>query len=67
MPIVFTFKCSQGHQMEVEFPFDTKIDDEDETTCSQCLAEGDVKPAYVVAVKAKVAGVRNERNERICG
>ncbi len=61
MPIEFTFKCWQGHEMKVTFPSGTKVEDEDETTCSQCLAAGDVKAAYVVAVKSIEAGPKNAR------
>lgn len=47
---IFQFKCKQGHLMEKTFALGTRVDDEDETTCAECLTRGIVEPAYVVLI-----------------
>ena len=59
IPLLFSFKCEKGHLMKVLFPPGTRIDDEDETTCTECLDAQEVKPAYVVCVEFKPEGKKD--------
>jgi hypothetical protein len=45
---VFKYKCAAGHLMTKVLPLGTRVDDYDETTCKDCLDQGEVKPAYIV-------------------
>jgi hypothetical protein len=46
----YTFKCEVGHETEKIFPPGTRIDENDETTCLECLKKGDLKTAYVIFI-----------------
>jgi hypothetical protein len=48
---VYTFKCSKGHVTHIIFKPGTRIDDEDETTCRECMKKNVLEPAYVVFVR----------------
>lgn len=50
---LFTFKCVKGHVMEKTYPIGTRLDDYDETTCTECLNASEVKPAYLVFARDK--------------
>jgi hypothetical protein len=48
---LFRFKCANGHVTEKSFPLGTRLEDEDETTCVECLKRGILKPAYVIFIE----------------
>ena len=54
----FVYKCTKGHVTKKSFPLGTKFDDEDETTCSECLKKSDLKPAYLVWAENTSAGAK---------
>jgi hypothetical protein len=45
---LFKYKCVSGHVTTKVFALGTRINDYDETTCPECLKQGDVKPTYIV-------------------
>jgi hypothetical protein len=49
---LFTYKCPKGHVTHVMFNPGIKIEDEDETTCSECLKTNVLEHAYVVFVRS---------------
>ena len=57
--LCFEFKCLKGHQFYKWFALRTKISDNDETTCPECLSNGILTTAYVVMVDVKDADVCN--------
>ena len=50
---LYTFKCLKGHVTAKMFPPGTRLDDHDETTCTECLKANEVKTAYVIFVESK--------------
>lgn len=53
---VFQFKCKHGHLTEKTFALGTRVDDEDETTCSECLKKNILESAYVVSIRPTKKG-----------
>ena len=61
---VYTFKCKQGHMLEMVFASGTDIDKNDETTCRECLKKNAVEISYVVFVRPETA--KDRKNVNIC-
>ena len=61
---LYTFKCPKGHVTHIMFPSGTKIDDEDETTCAECLKTNAVAAAYVVFVRAETDKERQDAKRK---
>lgn len=59
MKLVYTFKCDRGHVTERVFPPGTRVDDNDETTCDECLKSSVVATAYVVWIHSQTKGQPN--------
>jgi hypothetical protein len=54
----FIYKCEQGHLTTKIFPLGTRLDDEDETTCLECLKVSEVKATYLISADAFSAGAK---------
>jgi hypothetical protein len=59
---VFTFRCGKGHQFDRPFPLNVKLEDEDETTCEECLKTQVLETAYVVDIRFEEERRRERRN-----
>lgn len=64
IPRLFTFKCSKGHETQRLFPPGTTVDEEDETTCEECLDDNETERAYVVFVCSAPTGEKRNGSGR---